>query len=132
MSSKQMGLRILAVIVLTTILAGCTNTTATVAPTAPPAQTSAPTFDLQATLDMGKTQAAQTVIADLTQTVLSATPIPPTDTPTMTATTAPTNTPLPPTAIPTATFIPWTSTPIYTPTLTSRIVAMSFCEPRSW
>jgi hypothetical protein len=134
MSSKQMGLRILAVFVLTAILVGCANTTATVAPVVPTAVSTLaqlPTSDLQSTLDLVKTQAAGTVIAGLTQNAPSDTPVLPTGTPTATATTAPTSTPLPPTAYPTATYIPWTLTPIYTATSAAYNCTITSVSPKA-
>lgn len=134
MSSKQLGLRILAVVIMVTILAGCTNTTAT--PTQVTAPTNAPTGISQPTLDLVKTQVAQTIIANLTQSAPSATPNLPTNTPLPTYTPLPTTAPLPtdtpvPTLKPTATFIPWTSTPIYTATLTTYNCSVTDVSPKS-
>ncbi len=102
------------VVVLMAGLVGCTSPTA--APTLP---TTAPTVDLQPTLNAVQTQAVQTAVANITRnapTALPPTPItPPTQTSAVTATLAATNTPLPPTAAPTATFVPWTLTPTTAP-----------------
>jgi hypothetical protein len=126
MSSKPMGLKILAVIVvLATFMAGCTNATPTAAPTAVP--TIAPTIDQAPTLSLLGTQVAQTFAANLTLTVPPATPVPPTATlpptatppPAVAATAAPTSTPLPPPALPTATSSAFVGTPYRTPTLTT-------------
>jgi hypothetical protein len=111
MSSPKWVLRLLAVFTLVAILTGCaSNTTPTAAPTV-----AAPTVNPQPTFNAISTQAAQTVVANLTQnapkatatiaaTATSAAP---------TATLAPTNPPatLAPAATQTPTFIPWTLTP---------------------
>ena len=135
MKARQMILRAVAILAIASILGGC----ATATPTPTTAPTTAPTVNQQPTLNALGTQAAQTVIAGLTQNAPSPSPIPPTSVPTATPTLGPTNTPVPPTAAPTATYIPWTLTPTFFNTATllpysclSRIVAMSFCEPRSW
>jgi hypothetical protein len=108
MYSKPMVWKILSGLVLIAVLAGCGA-----APTATATSTPAPTIDTKPTFDVVSTQAAQTVIANLTLTAPTATPVTPTSTPTMTNTPAPTGTP---TLTPTETrvFIPWTKTP--TPT----------------
>ncbi len=118
MHLKPMNLKILAVILTAAILAGCALQSNVQAPTNTPATaaTAAPTIDLQPTLDQVKTQAAQTVVANLTLNAPTATPVTPTSTATPTPTITLTFTPVPPTARPTATYIPWTATPIYTPT----------------
>jgi hypothetical protein len=124
MNAKSLTLKIMAVLLTAAILAGCSLGSATLPATitvptnAPTDQinteptTSAPTVDLQPTLDAVKTQAAETVVAEMTLNAPPATPIPPTDTATAIITQAPTKTPVPPTA----TFIPWTATPLYTAT----------------
>jgi Ig-like domain from next to BRCA1 gene len=111
--------KILAVIMVTTVIfmSGCnspvTSNNPTAAPTAVGAtENTAPTVDV----NLIRTQAAQTVIANLTQNAPTATPVTPTSTDTATPTVTLTFTPLPPTARPTATWIPWTSTPVYSPT----------------
>jgi len=76
--------------------------------------TSIPTIDPRPTFDAISTQAAQTVIANLTQTAPTATPVTPTATLQPTFTPAPTGTPAP-TATATRVFIPWTKTPTETP-----------------
>ena len=106
MSAKQIVWRILAVIVLVGLIAGCSSPTATV--TVPP--TAAATVDLQPTFNAIKTQSAVTVIANLTKNAPTTAPATPTQTPLPTATFTPTRAPLPP-ATATATFIPWTLTP---------------------
>lgn len=78
--------RLLFAFILVGLLAGCGSPTATETPTAAPtkaataapttAPTQAPTVDLQPTFNAVKTQAAATVIANLTQTAPSATPVP--------------------------------------------------------
>ena len=87
MSVKQMVWRLLTVLVLAGLLVGCSSPTATAAPTAAPttAPTAAPTtvptaaatVDLQPTFNAIKTQAAVTIIANLTQNAPSATPVAP-------------------------------------------------------
>jgi hypothetical protein len=110
MSSPKLVLRLLAAITLVAILAGCSNTptATTVAPTTAP--TSNNQQNLQPTFNAISTQAAQTVIANLTQNAPTATPVTPTNTALPSATPVPSNTPLPP-AKATATFAPWTLTP---------------------
>ncbi len=98
------------------------------APTAAP--TLAPTIDTKPTFDAISTQAAQTVVANLTLTAPSATPIVPTNTvaPTNTVPPAPTDTPAP-TSTPTRVFIPWTQTP--TPTQAAYACAITGVSPAS-
>ncbi len=101
------------VLLVAVLLTGCGGVTATLEPT----------IDTQPTLQMVQTEAAQTVIADLTQKAPSSTPVVITDTPAPTDTPVPTNTPentatfteIPPS--PTSTRIPATSTPAPTATL---------------
>ena len=102
--------KVLSLCAVIVILAGCS------AGPAASTATAGPTIDLQPTIDQIGTQAAQTIVAGLTQNAPTATPTVQTSTPLPTATLAPTKTPLPPTKMPTATYIPWTSTPIYSPT----------------
>jgi hypothetical protein len=112
MSSQNLAVRFLAVVLVTALaagLAGCTTPTATVVPT----------VDTQPTLIAVRTEAAKTVIADATKNAPpTATPVTPTSTPAATSTPLPTatlavtNTPVP---SPTATFIPWTLTPTLAP-----------------
>jgi hypothetical protein len=124
MSGKHMAWKLLVVLTLAGLLAGCSGPTATVAPTVAPTQvpTQAPsqaptavaTTDLQPTFNAIKTQSAATVIANLTQNAPSATPVPATATqaPLPTATSAPSNTPLPPaTSTVAAVLTPWTLVP---------------------
>jgi len=119
MSSKTMGIKLMVAIVITTMLASCNIAGPTQAPT------SAATSDQQATLDLIRTQVAQTIVANPTEIPLTDTPALPTNTPTITftptntVTPLPTNTPLPPTALPTKTLVPWTATPVYTATSTA-------------
>jgi hypothetical protein len=138
MSFKPVLYKILAAIMIVTILSGCNAvpapaSTPTAAPTiiapttAPMATTAVPTETIAPTVDQNlvSTQAAQTAAANLTLNAPTATPVTPTSTPTATPTATLTFTPLPPTltftplpptALPTATLIPWTLTPIATPT----------------
>ena len=122
MSIIQMIRRLLLVLTLAGLLAGCGSPTATVAPTAAPTQaattvapTAAATVDLQPTFNAIKTQSAATVVAALTQNAPSATPVPPataTQPPLPTATPAPSNTPLPlATATAKAVLTAWTLVP---------------------
>jgi hypothetical protein len=134
MNFKQIGLKVLVVTVIAAIIAGCsTPPTATLAPTA--ITETEPTVNVQPTLNMVKTQAAQTVVANLTQNAPKATPITPTttntSTPAVTATLALTNTPVPPTARPTATYIPWTATPIYTATSVAYSCSITEVSPKA-
>ena len=141
MSSKPVLYKILAAIMVVTILGGCTSNTAQPVPTATPttapitapttalitapttvpttAPTTAPTVavpteTIAPTLDQNlvNTQSAQTAAANLTLNAPTATPVPPLST----STSAPTVTRLPPTAFPTATFNPVLLTPSSTPT----------------
>jgi hypothetical protein len=110
MKIKHIALTILIVIITATILPGCSIAQATSTP--PPAVL--PTVDQQPTFNFIKTQAVESVIADLTLNAPIVTPIVPTDTavptetPFPTETWVPSNTPLPPTA----TYIPWTLAPL--------------------
>ncbi len=118
MSSKSLGLKIILVMTVAAVLAGCTSAATTVAPT------SGTNTDQQATLDSLRTQVAQTVIANPTLVPPTETPVLETNTPTVTSTPTSTvtplatSTPLPPTLTPTRTPVPWTSTPVYTATST--------------
>jgi len=141
MHAKPMPLKILAVLLIAAILAGCSLQFNVPTPTTAPTiahnteenskPTTAPTEDVQPTLDMVKTQAAQTVVAELTLNAPTATPITPTSTATATVTLGPTNTPVPPTAKPTATFIPWTATPKYTATPLGYACVITEATPKS-
>jgi hypothetical protein len=107
--------QLVSILILAALLAGCGSATPTLEPT----------VDTRPTLSMVQTQAAQTMIADLTLNAPTATPIVVTDTPAPTETQAPTNTPEvvatatftvpPPTPTntrPAATLAPtWTNTP---------------------
>jgi hypothetical protein len=75
MSVKQMVWRLLVVLTLVGLLAGCSSPTATVTSTVAP--TAAATIDLQPTFNAIKTQSAATIIANLTQNAPSATPVTP-------------------------------------------------------
>jgi len=86
----------MAVVVMTAFLMGCTTQTVTVIPTTPPQATSDP----QPTFNAVQTQAAQTVIANLTKNAPTATPVKLTNTVAPSATSAPTSTP---TSAPTST-----------------------------
>ncbi len=121
MSRKQLIFRILVVLILVGLMAGCSGPTAVVVPTAAPTTapivvpSAAATVDPQPTFNAIKTQAAATVIAGLTQNAPSATPPAPataTQPPLPTATAAPSATPLPrATSTATAALIPWTVAP---------------------
>jgi hypothetical protein len=117
MNYKSMVYKILAVIMVIAFLVGCSQKLAASVPTTTPAVV-APTENVASTLEQIRTQAAQTVVAQMTQNAPSATPVSPTSTatqiiPTVTMTSAPL---LPTAAYPTATWIPWTITPAYSPT----------------
>lgn len=121
MRSKSIGQKFLAGMIIILILTGCTTVTTTVAPVVPP--TAAPTTDTIPTLNLVRTQAVQTALANLTQTAPTATPVLPTatlglttNTPAPSTTPAPSNTPLPPTALPSPTFIYNTPVPLLSPT----------------
>lgn len=105
MSLPKRILKTLVAVLWITALAGCASAT--------PSPTPAPTVAIPATMNAVRTEAARTVIANLTQSAPTATPVTPvtpTNTPLPSATA--TNTPLPlPTATRTATYIPWTLTP---------------------
>ncbi len=131
MSSKSMGLKLILVIIITAILAGCGSAATTVAPTMQS------TSDQQATLDSLRTQVAQTVIANPTLVPPTETPVLETNTPTVTSTPTSTvtplatSTPLPPTLTPTRTPVPWTSTPVYTATSTALNCTITSVSPAS-
>lgn len=120
--------RLLFVLTLVGLLAGCGSPTATETPTAAPtkaatavpttAPTLAPTVDLQPTFNAIKTQSAATVIANLTQTAPSATPVPsatatkPAQQTAAPTTSAATNTPAPKATNTSAPILtPWTVVP---------------------
>lgn len=116
MCVKTMVWRIVVLLTLAGLMAGCGSATASVAPpTAVP--TAAATVDLQPTFNAIKTQSAATVVANLTQSAPSATPVTPataTKTALPTATLAPSSTPLPKataTTAATAILTPWTLVP---------------------
>ena len=136
MSSKPVLYKILAAIMVVTILGGCTSNTAQPVPTATPTTApitapitapntaptvAVPTETIAPTLDQNlvNTQSAQTAAVNLTLNAPTATPVTPTSTSTATPTVTPTITrtvtPLPPTAFPTATFNPVLLTPSSTP-----------------
>ncbi len=126
MNSKSMGLKLILVILIAAILAGCNTAATTVAPTM------ASTSDQKATLDYLRTEVAQTIIANPTQVPPTETQVLETNTPTVTSTPTatitplPTSTPLPPTLTPTKTLVPWTSTPVYTSTPVSTATLTTF------
>lgn len=98
MNSKSLTLRIFVGVLLIAVLVSCSSPT--------PTPTLAPTVDIQPTLDSVRTQAALTVIADLTRNAPTVT-----STKANTATSAPSQTPLA-TAKATGTLLPWwTTTP---------------------
>lgn len=136
MSSKPMGLKILAVIVIAAaVLSGCAPAADVASPTAAPttAPTTAPTVDQAPTLSQMGTQVAQTFAANLALTVPPATPVPPA------ATLAPTSTPvtLPATSTPEPLVLPATNlagatqAPYYTPTLTTYSCGLISVSPKS-
>ncbi len=102
--------KLLPLLLAAAVLAGCGA-----GPTVAPTFTQAPTTDPRPTFDAIASQAAQTVIAELTVNAPPTnTPVPPTETPVPpTATPAVTDTPAP-TSTPTRVFIPWTLTPTAT------------------
>lgn len=109
MYSKTLVWNFLLVLTLAAALAGCGAAPEVATPTS----TTAPTVDPKPTFDAVSTQAAQTVIANLTLNAPTFTPVVPTETLAPTNTPAPTDTPAP-TVTNTRVFIPWTHTP--TPT----------------
>ena len=125
MRSHQMVLQTLAVGALIAVLVGCSAAPAT------STATSTPTLDLQPTMNQIETQVAKTIFADLTSTVPTITPTVPTNTPAATDTPMPTNTPLPPTFTPTRTYIPWTLTPVHSPTLMGYACSITSTSPAS-
>ena len=126
MFSKKLVWNILSVLVLAAGLVGCGS-----APTAIATPTTIPTVDPKPTFNAVSTQAAQTVVADLTKNAPTATEVvPPTQTPVPTNTTAPTNTNTPaPTATNTRVFIAWTHTP--TPTQSAYSCVVTEVSPKS-
>ena len=137
MKNTRITLRILAMVAIMTILAGCSIATTAVVATAVPTEIQA------STVSAIMTQAANTVFANLTKNAVTDTPALPTNTlapsgtPLPTNTPFPTSTPLPPPATATATLIPWTrtpiftSTPVYTATLTTYNCTLSDASPKS-
>lgn len=122
MKSNHLAWRIAALaLAAIMILSGCS---------APAAQsTLVPTIDLQPTLDAVAKEAAKTVVAGLTASAPTATPVVPTSTLAPSSTPIPSFTP-PPTftpAPPTATFIPWTATPAVT--ATSAVCSITSASP---
>jgi hypothetical protein len=97
MKFASLAFRFAAVALLAVVLMGCA--TQTVVPILPTVQ---PTVDLQPTLNAVQTQAAQTVIANLTKNAPTAAPVKPTNTLAPTATAAPTATQAPTSAPATA------------------------------
>src|SRR5450759_5638963 len=94
MSFKSIGRKFVAGMAIILILTGCTTVTATVAPGVLP--TAAPTTDTLPTLNLVRTQAVQTALANLTQNPPTATPVLPTATLVLLTTLAlPTGTPAP-------------------------------------
>jgi cytoskeletal protein RodZ len=122
MRMKHAAYIILTMVIFASILPSCTFASATLAPAA------LPTVDQQPTFNFIKTQAAETIAANLTVSAPSITPIIPTNTsvpsdtpeptnpPEPTNAPEPTNTQVPPTAYPTATYIIWTQAPLKTST----------------
>jgi cytoskeletal protein RodZ len=133
MKSRPVGLSIISFILVAAILAGCSFNLAPAAPTTAPSSTPQATSEQEVDVNQVRTQAAETVIADLTKNAPTATPVTPTDTatPQATITITLTNTPVPPTARPTATWIPWTKTPVYTATLAAYNCTITDYSPKS-
>jgi hypothetical protein len=141
MNNKLMLYKFLAIIMVVALLGACNSKTALPVSTAVPTEivsnaapativsteNTAPTVDV----NLIRTQAVQTEIANLTLTAPTATPVTPTSTDTATPTVTLTFTPLPPTARPTATWIPWTSTPVYSPTPISFACSVTDYYPKS-
>jgi len=131
MKNTRITLRILAMVAIMTILAGCSTATTAVVATAVPTEIQA------STVSAIMTQAANTVFANLTKNAVTDTPALPTNTlapsgtPLPTNTPLPTSTPLPPPATATATYIPWTSTPVFTPTLTTYNCTLTDASPKT-
>ncbi len=101
MKTNKPVIQALAVFLLIIVLAGCSPATPQ------------PTADLQPTLNAVRTEAARTVIADMTRSAPAASPtLHATPTPTAMPTSTPTASSTPsPTPTITATYIPWTATP---------------------
>ncbi len=125
MKPQATFLKVIALLAVFAILASCSGGPAVPTPTA------SPTVDLQPTLDQIGTQAAQTIVAGITQSAPTATEIMPTNTPAPTETPTLTSTPLPPTNTPTATYIPWTSTPVHSPTPLGYACSITSSSPAS-
>lgn len=118
------------IVALAAMLAGCATATPTLAPTA------MATTDPQPTLNAMGTQAAKTVVADLTKNAPSATPVTPTATLAPSATTAPSATlaptrPVIPTALPTATVSAVTITPLISSTPQAYSCTITEVTPKS-
>ena len=127
MISNPVLYKIVAAIMVVTILSGCTVKTAGTVPTstpviapttAPAATTAVPSETIAPTVDQNlvETQSAQTVVANMTLSAPTVTLVPPTGTATAAPTITLIFTPAPPTARPTATFFPFKLTPTNTPT----------------
>jgi len=131
MSTQPVLYKIIAAIIVITVLSGCSLSSTQAVPTAAPVlapTAAAPTDTLAPTVDqnLANTQAAQTAAANQTMNAPSETPVtptavtptavPPTSTIAATPTITLTFTPVPPTAFPTNTWIPWTLTPVHSPT----------------
>jgi hypothetical protein len=125
MKLHQTLFKILALIAVIAILSGCSASPAATTPT------TAPTQNLQPTFDQIGTQAAQTIIANLTLSAPTITPTVPTSTSSPTGTPTLTFTPLPPTLTPSRTYIPWTSTPIYSATPVGYACSITSAAPAS-
>lgn len=88
MNLTKMGLKLLIVILMAGLLAGCSSPTPTAIPTTAPTLPVQPTVNVQPTLFAAQTQAVQLYIANLTQNAPTATRVLPTNTPLPTATPA--------------------------------------------
>ena len=80
MNLTKMGLKLLLVIVMTSLLASCGSPTPTAISTTAPTQPPQPTVNVQPTLSSAQTQAVQTFVANLTQNAPTATRVLPTNT----------------------------------------------------
>jgi hypothetical protein len=117
MNLNHLGWRLLVVILLVSLLAGCNSPTPTAIPTMAPTQPPQPTVNVQPTILAAQTQAVQTYTANLTQNAPTATRALPTNTPAPTA--APTSSATPQgTAVKaTATQVPKPAGPTVTPSV---------------
>jgi hypothetical protein len=117
--------RLITLLCVATIMVGCAS--------ASPQPTTAPTVDIQPTLNAVRTQAVQTAVANLTKNAPTVAPATPTLAATLTSTPAATNTLLPPTALPTAVIVYPTLAPTvyYTPTLSTYSCSLTSVTPKA-